>query len=260
MSGILSLAVFLSMIFSAVNAEEAPIVVGDNGIIAVVEVIHQSGASEAIEILKSDTTIDDENIFNFLEYLYRYDTDIREIVSINGVAVIDTKYSEFSGVIRAVIKEEGVDIVLNNDSLIDKGGNVSVPGGTVAKGPVAPIITEDVKIIINGEAFIGNAKAFITNGRTYLPFRALFEKLGTKDIGYRQYKKSMIVWGFYNGTKIEMASNSNKAFVNGTPYMMDVPVIIKNSFTYIPLKYVSEFIGARVEWDAPNKTVSVFTK
>ena len=48
---------------------------------------------------------------------------------------------------------------------------------------------EQIKIFIDGEQLITDDTPFLTDGRTLVPFRAIFEKLFNYDAMIRNYKK-----------------------------------------------------------------------
>ena len=46
--------------------------------------------------------------------------------------------------------------------------------------------------------------------------------------------------------------------VNGKEIFLDVPAILKNDRTLVPVRAVSEALQARVEWDGENNAVHIF--
>jgi hypothetical protein len=54
-----------------------------------------------------------------------------------------------------------------------------------------------------------------------------------------------------------MVIGSSKVLVNGEERFMDTNPVIKNSRTMVPLRYVGEFMGAKVSWDGEFYVVKV---
>ncbi|MFI8687536.1 copper amine oxidase N-terminal domain-containing protein [Rossellomorea sp. NPDC077527] len=94
----------------------------------------------------------------------------------------------------------------------------------------------------------------IHNGRTLIPMRSLFEALGV-DVKWDQTTKT--VTAIKSGKVIKLKANSKQATVNGKNNNLDVPTKIINSKTMVPVRFVSETLGANVKWDQGSSTVSV---
>ncbi len=98
--------------------------------------------------------------------------------------------------------------------------------------------------------------AYIKSGRTLIPFRFLGESLGAK-ITWDQTKKQA---GLTLGDKnVKVTIGSKTAYVNSQKVTLDVPAELKQGRTFIPLRFVSENLGAEVDWDSDTSTVTVQT-
>lgn len=113
---------------------------------------------------------------------------------------------------------------------------------------------ETVQVIVNGSVMQSDQPAVIRNGRTMVPFRAIFSMLGASVTWNEQEQK---VTGTKDATVIELSIGKNTATVNGIPLQMDVPVQIINGRTMVPLSFVSSNLGAQVQWDGVNYIASV---
>ena len=116
---------------------------------------------------------------------------------------------------------------------------------------------DDITIKIDGEAIdfsaYDNVMPYIEDGRTLIPIRAVAESLGAK-----------VDWDADNeiatiDNRIELEINNDVAIVDGKQVYMDVPAKIKKSRTFIPLRFVSENMGAKVDWDNDTRTVKITT-
>lgn len=96
--------------------------------------------------------------------------------------------------------------------------------------------------------------AFINNGRTLVPFRFLGESLGA-DIAWDSTKNQASLK--LVNTEVKVTIGSKTAYVNGRIYTLDVPAQIKGGRTFIPLRFVSEALGAEVEYENDTKQVTV---
>jgi hypothetical protein len=45
--------------------------------------------------------------------------------------------------------------------------------------------------------------------------------------------------------------------INGKAYKIDVTPLIKDSRTFVPLRFISEAFGYQVNWDAKTQTVTI---
>ncbi|MFC5653088.1 stalk domain-containing protein [Paenibacillus solisilvae] len=58
-------------------------------------------------------------------------------------------------------------------------------------------------------------------------------------------------------TKIELKVGSKSASVAGKPYKLDVAPVVLNNTTYLPLRFITEAMGAQINWEGTLKRVSV---
>lgn len=96
--------------------------------------------------------------------------------------------------------------------------------------------------------------AYINNGRTLVPFRFLGESLGA-DIAWDSTKNQASLK--LVNTEVKVTIGSKTAYVNGRTYTLDVPAQIKGGRTFIPLRFVSEALGAEVEYENDTKQVTI---
>ena len=63
-----------------------------------------------------------------------------------------------------------------------------------------------------------------------------------------------------DGNKIEFSIDKKTATVNGSQKEMDVPARLINDKTMIPLRFLSEELGYKVDWDEDTRTVTIYDK
>lgn len=112
-----------------------------------------------------------------------------------------------------------------------------------------------VKVMINDKPLVTDTEAIIRNNRTMVPFRAVFESLGAKNISWDEPTQSIV--GSDGNITIKLVIGSYDIDVNGKISTMDTPPMIINSRTMIPLSAVSNALGAKVTWDAKKYIASV---
>lgn len=112
-----------------------------------------------------------------------------------------------------------------------------------------------VKVMINDKPLVTDTEAIIRNNRTMVPFRAVFESLGAKNISWDEPTQSIV--GSDGNITIKLVIGSYDIDVNGKISTMDTPPMIVNSRTMIPLSAVSNALGAKVTWDAKKYVASV---
>ena len=115
---------------------------------------------------------------------------------------------------------------------------------------------EPVKVIVNGtEISFPDAKPFIdSNGRTQVPVRFVAEALGAT-VGWDPVAKRVDIGR--GGISISMTIGVKEIVVLNVKKPMDTAPIILESRTFVPLRFVSEGFGSKVEWSAATRTVHI---
>jgi|GEM_PF-3108393 Micrococcal nuclease (thermonuclease) homologs len=98
--------------------------------------------------------------------------------------------------------------------------------------------------------------AVLTQNRTLLPFRALFEPLGAT---VEWDPATRTVHATKAALSLSLTIGETVATVNGRPVSLDVPAQIIHDRTMVPVRFVAETLGATVGWDALSRTVIVST-
>ena len=116
---------------------------------------------------------------------------------------------------------------------------------------------DNIYVILDGNYIEFDVMPQIINGRTMVPIRAIFEKMG-----------AIVEWDATTGsaictkgdTVVKMTVDSMDMYINGQVTKMDIaPVIIKGR-TLAPARYVAEAFGADVQWSQKTKTVVIGSK
>ena len=112
----------------------------------------------------------------------------------------------------------------------------------------------DIAVKLNSDWLKFDVDPIILNGRTMVPFRAVFEALNCT-VSWDNEKRCAI--GERNGMKISLPIGSNTVTVNGNGTYLDQPAEIVDGRTLVPLRFVSETLGASVRWLADSYTVLI---
>lgn len=131
--------------------------------------------------------------------------------------------------------------------------------GAPFTAPARADMDYNVKVLVDGkEVNFPDQGPFIDSraGRTYVPLRFVSEALGGA-VGWDQDSKTASV--NKSGTTVLMPIGSKSPTVNGQARAIDAAAMLMNDRTVVPLRFVSQCLGASVEWDAVNRTVRITT-
>ena len=102
-----------------------------------------------------------------------------------------------------------------------------------------------ISIYINGAKQSFSANPVTVNESILMPMRSLFEALGSS---VEWENATQTVTGKRGNTSVKLSIGNKQAFINGGSKELNAPPQLINSNTYIPLRFVSEAYGAKVEW------------
>jgi hypothetical protein len=89
-----------------------------------------------------------------------------------------------------------------------------------------------------------------------VPMRSIFEALGAS---VQWTESTQTVMATRSATNVQLTIGQQAAQVNGRTIGLDVPAMIYGGSTMVPLRFVSEALGADVRWSEATQTVSMFT-
>lgn len=135
-----------------------------------------------------------------------------------------------------------------------KEGSVS-PSKASDSGEARP--EDDIAVQFNGKYMNFDVPPLIINSRTMVPMRAIFEALGCT---VSWDGTTQTATGIRNGTAVSLTIGSDMGKVNGKGVALDAPAALINGRTMIPLRFVSEALGALVNWEAETSTVRILAK
>ncbi len=95
--------------------------------------------------------------------------------------------------------------------------------------------------------------AFTKNGQIYVPLRSMFEQMGAT-VEALSGGKTFVA--SKPGTKVSVTLGKPEVVLNGQTRPLDVPPIMRNGIVLVPIRVISEALGAYVQW-VPEKRVVV---
>lgn len=132
-------------------------------------------------------------------------------------------------------------------------GLVSFPGdGNLLYDDLA--YYDGISVRIDGVPIGFDVEPRLQNDRTLVPMRKIFELFGA-DISYNDEEKS--VTASKGGTTLSITAGKNTAVLNGSEIDTGTAAIIENNRMLIPLRFVSETLGADVAWDSENQIAEI---
>lgn len=113
---------------------------------------------------------------------------------------------------------------------------------------------DKIKVKIFDKYILFDQPPIIENNRTLVPVRAIFEVLGC-EVNWDPVNR--LVTGTNNDVTIKLKIDHRTAYVNGEPVLLDVPAKILNKRTLVPIRFISESLNRKVDWDQSSETVII---
>jgi len=114
----------------------------------------------------------------------------------------------------------------------------------------------EITVLIDGEKIEFEVPPQIMNGRTMVPFRAIFENLGA-EVDWDNDTRTAI--GIRNDIVVEAQIGNTTMRVDGVEKTMDVAPVIVGGRTLVPARFVAEAYNCDVKWDNDTRTVIIMT-
>jgi len=113
-----------------------------------------------------------------------------------------------------------------------------------------------IQVELNGRPLSFRVPPMQASGRTMVPLRGIFESLGAQ---VNWYAPTRTITAMKGATDVQLSIGGPRATVNGQTVLLDVPAMILNGSTMVPLRFISEALGADVKWFEATQTVFITT-
>lgn len=122
---------------------------------------------------------------------------------------------------------------------------------------------EDISVILNGETIEFDVNPTIINGRTMVPMRKIFEKLGAE---VEWVDGAQMIFATKGAKCVLLQIGMPKMAINNfdtkevTKFDLDTEPLIIDGRTLVPVRAVSEAFDMNVEWVDETRTVVITEK
>jgi hypothetical protein len=120
----------------------------------------------------------------------------------------------------------------------------TLTASALAAGPVS--------VTLNGNPLSLNPPPTERAGRVFVPLRGVFENLGASVV-----YQAGVINATGRGHNVSLKVGSQQATVDGQQQNLDVAPFIIGASTYVPLRFVSQALGATVNYDGANRVVAL---
>jgi len=120
--------------------------------------------------------------------------------------------------------------------------------------PAASGWAQAIQVIVDGAPVPFDQPPTSIGGRLLVPLRGIFERLGA---AVQWNPATSTITATRGATRVQLTVGARQAFIDGRGTTLDVPPLIIGGRTLVPLRFVSEAMGARVDWDDRTRTVYI---
>jgi len=113
---------------------------------------------------------------------------------------------------------------------------------------------QPITVTLNGEQLHFDVPPVLENGRVLVPLRVIFESLGAT-VDWDGATSTVTATQGSNTVKLTIGKST--AYKNGATVELDVPAKVVKGRTLVPVRFISEAMGANVRWDAEKNDVII---
>jgi len=111
-------------------------------------------------------------------------------------------------------------------------------------------------VALDGQQLSFDVPPVIENNRTLVPLRVIFESLGAT-VEWNDLTQT--VTAAKTGTEIKLTLGQAIAYKNCSPVPLDIPAKSIDNRTMVPLRFVSEALGANVRWEDSTQSIYIIS-
>ncbi|WP_204787452.1 stalk domain-containing protein [Paenibacillus oryzisoli] len=213
--------------------------------------------------LESNPYLKDISVMNQMQNIHKLDlantsvADLTPLIHhpINSLNICDTEISDLSPLTKIqslktlYLKNLPLDTRAEEvlTLLKDKGVEIVVPDELMSKS----------NIKVNGEIQKFDVAPTLSYVRTMMPMRTIFELLGA-EVSWDEKTKSILAKT--NTNVVSLTLGSRKVVVNDKDFYFEVKPQLYKDTTMVPLRFITETLGASLEWEELTSTINIKTK
>lgn len=129
-----------------------------------------------------------------------------------------------------------------------------LPIFSFAAAPSGNAPTAHIRLVVNGTELLTDQEPIVDGNRVLVPIRGIFELMGATVSWDPHTNTSTIQKG---NTTVLLKANSDAASIDGKKYKLDVSPKLQNGRLLVPVRFISEHLGMKVNWDQEKKIVVI---
>ncbi|MGE5675640.1 MAG: stalk domain-containing protein [Mycobacterium leprae] len=113
--------------------------------------------------------------------------------------------------------------------------------------------SDSIHMILNGQPLVSDVAPQIVSGRMLVPIRVIANALG-QSVAWDNATQTVTIGG---PSGIILQVGNQAAMAKGSSVTLDVPPLIIDGRTMVPLRFVAQALGYDVKWDDSTRTVRI---
>lgn len=113
---------------------------------------------------------------------------------------------------------------------------------------------QGIKLVIDGQTIYPTVAPVIQNGTTLVPLRIISENLGAQ-VNWNADAKAITIKK--SGETIKLIIGTKEVWVGSDTKILTVSPQIIQGTTMVPIRFVSESLGAEVDWNSSQKIITI---
>lgn len=142
---------------------------------------------------------------------------------------------------------------------VNKAAELGVGDFTFMYDKPVPLL-KPISVQLNGQPVPLNSGALLRDGQAFIPLRSVFERLGAS-LSWDERTKETSITGASNSAvpavNIRIRYSSGEVTVQGQTVDLPSKPFIIGGVSYVPLRFVSESLGADVHWSSADRAVQI---
>lgn len=123
-----------------------------------------------------------------------------------------------------------------------------------AVSSISTVSANDIKVLIDGKNIEFDVPPMIIENRTMVPLRKIFEEFGAI-VEYEPTER--MITAIKDETEIVLFVDRNDMYVDQQEITLDVPAVIVESRTLVPVRAISEAFACDVKWQGETSSVVI---